>query len=79
MVFFLLDFGHPDHKKNISFQLPQLVSSPADSCGFIYPSVRYMSLWFTWNFVSAASLSFAFIGLSKNVKHVPGVYRYVEK
>lgn len=47
MVFFLLEFGHPNHKKNISSHLPLLLSSPADSCGFIYSSVRYMSLGFT--------------------------------
>lgn len=76
MVFFLHEFGHSNHKNNISSHLPLLLSSPADRCGFIHLSVD-ICLWGLLGTLSMqlANLSFAFIGLwSKNVKPVPGVY-----
>lgn len=45
VTFVLLEFGRSNHRKtHFLRQVPLELFSHADSCGFIYPGVGYMSL-----------------------------------
>lgn len=86
VTFVLLEFGRSNHRKtHFLRQVPLELYSHADSCGFIYPGVGYMSLGFllpqnTGVFLGSTFLMqsliewFVSLVFPKNVKHVAGVY-----